>query len=104
MLYSSLGFNWTKTAEALSDMAEYFTTREQQQLFSNFYKQSHTLFGSSVGTLNQALAKVESNVQWAEQRLGKLVNFLAQRNGAGGLAMASSLALVMSTILTLMFR
>ncbi|XP_030573301.1 membrane alanyl aminopeptidase-like [Drosophila novamexicana] len=96
--------SWPKTAQALSDLADYFTTREQQQLFSSFYKESQTLFGSSAETLSQALATVDSNVQWAEQRLSKLVSFLAQRNGAAGLTLVSSLLMMMCTLWYLLLK
>ncbi|XP_017873372.1 PREDICTED: membrane alanyl aminopeptidase [Drosophila arizonae] len=91
--------SWPKTATALSDMAEYFTTRYQQQLFAEFINESSMLFGSSDEILRQALLKVEKNIKWAELNLDQLVRYLATRNGAADLKLMSALLLVVTSLL-----
>ncbi|XP_034112596.2 aminopeptidase N-like [Drosophila albomicans] len=102
-LANALG-SWSRTADVLSEMADYFTTREQQQQFSDFIEKNSASFGDSVTTLKTALTTVETNVQWAERRLGRLVNFLAKRNGAAavGLTLATMLLMMMSSLLNLL--
>lgn len=101
----SLG-SWSKTADVLSKMADYFTTREQEKLFSDFIDKESRLFGDSAVTLKTALSTVKKNMQWAEQRLGRLVNFLVSRNGAAaiGLTMATTLLMMMSTVLSFLLK
>ncbi|XP_034485022.1 membrane alanyl aminopeptidase-like [Drosophila innubila] len=105
LLADALG-SWSKTADVLSNMADYFTTREQEKLFSDFIDKDSKLFGDSAVTLKTALSTVNKNVQWAEQRLGKLVNFLISRNGAAavGLTMATTLLMMMSTVLSFLLK
>ncbi|XP_032593612.2 membrane alanyl aminopeptidase-like [Drosophila grimshawi] len=93
--------SWQKTAQALSDLADYFTTREQQTLFSQFIEESHMLFGSSSDILRKAMTTVDSNLEWAELRLGPLGNYLIERNSAGELAVAATMLLLISTFLSL---
>ncbi|XP_002073916.2 aminopeptidase N [Drosophila willistoni] len=91
-LSEALG-SWAETAQVISDLADYFTTREQHQLLSDFYDENHLLFGTSAETLITALNSVESNLQWAQQRLGRLVNFLSLRN-IGGATQTKALPMV----------
>ncbi|TDG43475.1 hypothetical protein AWZ03_010120 [Drosophila navojoa] len=91
--------SWSRTATALSDMADYFTTRDQQQLFAEFIQESSTLFGSSDVILRQALIRIERNINWADQNLDQLVRYLAMRNGAAGLKLMSALLLVVTLLL-----
>lgn len=65
-------------------MSEYFTTREQQERFKEFYQNNQELFGESASVLSRALETVEQNLQFAEQRLDKLVIYLSHRNGSSG--------------------
>ncbi|KAH8359934.1 hypothetical protein KR093_009586, partial [Drosophila rubida] len=104
-LADALG-SWSKAADVLSEMSEYFTTREQQKQFSDFIDENSASFGAAVSTLKTALAKVETNVQWAELRLGRLVNFLAKRNGAAavGLTLMTTLLMMMSSLLSVLFK
>ncbi|XP_017141911.2 aminopeptidase N [Drosophila miranda] len=80
-LAEALDNDWSTTAVVISDLAEYFTTREQHQLLSNFYDSNHLLFGQSASVLSKALETVDENVQWAEMRLNRLVYYLSKRNG-----------------------
>ncbi|KAH8312686.1 hypothetical protein KR044_012172, partial [Drosophila immigrans] len=104
-LADALG-SWSKAADVLSEMADYFTTREQQKQFSVFINDNSASFGDAMTKLNTALAKVETNVEWAERRLGRLVNFLAKRNGAAavGLTLATTLLIMMSSLLSVLLR
>ncbi|XP_017844676.2 uncharacterized protein LOC108601287 [Drosophila busckii] len=94
-------YGWDKTAEALSNLSEYFTTRDQQKMFVDFCEKNSTLFGSSADTLKKALVTVESNIQWGEQRLPGLVKYLHERNGATALTVATSLLLLIAAVLRL---
>ncbi|EDV92816.1 membrane alanyl aminopeptidase [Drosophila grimshawi] len=96
--------SWPKTAQALSDMADYFTTSEQRTLLSDFYSEKYALFGSSAEILSKALTNVDSNLDWAAKRLGDLNKYLAQRNGAAGLATTSLLMLMMSTLVSFVLK
>ncbi|XP_002012781.2 aminopeptidase N [Drosophila persimilis] len=80
-LAEALDNDWSTTAVVISDLAEYFTTREQYQLLSNFYDSNHLLFGQSASVLSKALETVDQNVQWAEMRLDRLAYYLSKRNG-----------------------
>ncbi|XP_034485935.1 membrane alanyl aminopeptidase [Drosophila innubila] len=101
-LNTALG-SWSKTAEVLSELSDYFTTREQEKQFSEFVNKNSALFGSSAAQLKTAQTKVNTNLQWAEKRLGTLVNFLASRNGAAGSTVAT-LLIIMSTLLGYMLK
>ncbi|KAL7727956.1 hypothetical protein ACLKA6_019515 [Drosophila palustris] len=105
LLAEALG-SWSKTADVLSNMADYFTTREQETLFSDFINKNYQLFGDSAETLWTALRTVNNNVQWAEQRLGKLVSFLESRNGAAavGLTLATTLLMLMSSVVSFLLK
>ncbi|KAL7727957.1 hypothetical protein ACLKA6_019516 [Drosophila palustris] len=102
-LNTALG-SWSTTAEVLSDLSDYFTTRDQEKQFSEFVDKNSALFGSAAAQLKTAQTKVNTNLQWAEQRLGPVVNFLASRNGAAGLPVATTLLMMMSSLLSLMLR
>uniref|UniRef100_A0A6P4EV94 Aminopeptidase n=1 Tax=Drosophila rhopaloa TaxID=1041015 RepID=A0A6P4EV94_DRORH len=86
--------SWSETAEVISDMAEYFTTRNQQQLFEEFFDCNHQLFGQSEEVLSKAKESVEQNLQWAEKRLDRLVLFLSRRNGGSSLVGSSLVVLL----------
>ncbi|XP_002073917.2 membrane alanyl aminopeptidase isoform X1 [Drosophila willistoni] len=98
-LSEALG-SWAETAQVISDLADYFTTREQHQLLSYFYDENHLLFGTSAETLITALNSVESNLQWAHQRLGRLVNYLSLRNGSSGSQSMVTLYMVLFSTIT----
>ncbi|XP_032593610.1 membrane alanyl aminopeptidase-like [Drosophila grimshawi] len=95
---------WPTTAQALSDMADYFTTREQRTLFENFYNEKYALFGSSANILSKALSTVDTNLEWADKRLDGLNKYLAQRNGAAGLALATTLMLLTTMFSNLLLK
>ncbi|KAH8358869.1 hypothetical protein KR093_002955, partial [Drosophila rubida] len=103
LLYSALG-TWSATAEVLSDLADYFTTTEQQKQFSDFIDKNSALFGTSVSILKTAQTTVSANLLWADQRLGKFVNFLASRNGAAGLTIATALLMTMSALISCLLK
>lgn len=86
--------SWSDTAEVINDMAEYFTTREQQQLLKEFYYSNHQFFGESEELLSKSLVTVEKNLNWAETHLEGLVKYLADRNGSSCLG-ATSLVVVL---------
>jgi len=90
----------------LSDLADYFTTREQEKEFSAFVEAYSPSFGDSAMTLRTALSRVNKNVQWSEQRLGNLVNFLKARSGAAavGLTMVTTLLMMMSSVLSFLLK
>ncbi|EDX13823.1 GD20895 [Drosophila simulans] len=86
--------SWSDTAEVINDMVEYFTTREQQQLFKEFYDSNHQFFGESEALLSKSLVTVENNLNWAQTHLEGLVKYLADRNGSSCLG-ATSLVVVL---------
>ncbi|XP_017124104.1 aminopeptidase N [Drosophila elegans] len=88
--------SWSDTAAVISDMAEYFTTRHQQQLFKDFYDVNHQLFGQSEAVLLKSLEAVEQNLQWAEKRLNRLVLFLSRRNGSSSMGATSMVVLLLA--------
>ncbi|XP_017846843.1 aminopeptidase N-like [Drosophila busckii] len=94
--------SWEKTAQVLSEMSEYFSSRDQQKMYTDFHEQNHQLFGSSAQILSKSLDNVKENIEWAEQRLGRLVNFLQKRNGAAGLKFEVSLLLLLSLLILLL--
>ncbi|BFF91418.1 aminopeptidase N [Drosophila madeirensis] len=76
--------SWAATAVVISDLADYFTSREQLQLLQDFYDGNHLLFGQSASELSKALETVLQNVQWTEMRLDRLANYLSKRKDNGG--------------------
>ncbi|XP_062123710.1 aminopeptidase N-like [Drosophila sulfurigaster albostrigata] len=103
LLYAALG-SWSTTAEVLSDLADYFTTSEQEQQLSEFVDKNSALFGDAASTLKTAQSTVSTNLQWADQRLGKLVNFLASRNSAAGLTINTTFLMLMSALISLLLK
>ncbi|KAH8302478.1 hypothetical protein KR044_007322 [Drosophila immigrans] len=103
LLATALG-SWAKTAEVLSDLADYFTTTEQENQYSAFLDKNLWLFGDSTFTLKAAQTTVRTNLEWADQRLGKLVTFLASRNGAAELTIATTLVMMMSTLISFFMK
>ncbi|KAH8417484.1 hypothetical protein KR222_000995, partial [Zaprionus bogoriensis] len=87
--------SWPRAAQALSDMADYFSARDQLELFEKFYTENHALFGSSEEVLQSALSTAEANIQWAEQRLDRLVLYLIVRSGAAATGLTLSLLLLL---------
>ncbi|XP_017058750.1 aminopeptidase N [Drosophila ficusphila] len=92
--------SWSETAEVISDMAEYFTTRKQQQLFKEFYDGNYQLFGDSQTVLSKAVEAVELNLQWAEKRLNRLATYLDRKNGSSSQG-ATSMAMVLLAVVCL---
>ncbi|XP_030370006.1 aminopeptidase N [Scaptodrosophila lebanonensis] len=72
--------SWSETAKVLSELAGYFTTRTQKQMLEEFIAQNGSLFGRSVDTLHTAVQDVGDNLEWSEKRLGRLVQYLGERN------------------------
>ncbi|XP_062123712.1 aminopeptidase N-like [Drosophila sulfurigaster albostrigata] len=67
----------------LRDMVNYFTTREQEKQFTIFIDNNIHRFDNRTNTDIQLLpTTIRKNLEWAEQRLNKLVNYLAKRNEA----------------------
>ncbi|KAH8312687.1 hypothetical protein KR044_012175, partial [Drosophila immigrans] len=103
LLSTALG-SWSETATVLSGLADYFTTAEQEKQFSDFIDKNSALFGDSASTLRTAQTTVSTNLQWADQRLGKLVDFLASRNGAAELTIATTLLIILSTLMSFLLK
>lgn len=80
-------------------MAEYFTTSEQRELFAEFINENHMLFGSSKATLVKALSTVDNNIEWADQNLNRLNDYLVLRNRAADLKLGSALLMIATSIL-----
>ncbi|XP_013106945.2 membrane alanyl aminopeptidase [Stomoxys calcitrans] len=74
--------SWSSTASVISGIANYFTTQHQLDMLKEFIETKGHLFGTSVSTLENAVTAVEKNLLWSERHLGKLFQYLDQRNGA----------------------
>ncbi|KAM7364532.1 uncharacterized protein ACRADG_000990 [Cochliomyia hominivorax] len=72
--------DWTTTASVICEIAPYLTTQEQLIQLKQFSKDKGDLFGSDVSLLQSAIKTIEKNFQWSNAHLGKLVNYLSQRN------------------------
>ncbi|XP_017073644.2 aminopeptidase N [Drosophila eugracilis] len=95
--------SWSETAEVISDMAEYFTTREQQQLFEEFYRNNHQLFGeSAAAVLSKSLESVDENISWADSHLFALGNYLINRNGSSGFHGGTFMVVVLLALASLL--
>ncbi|XP_017007630.2 aminopeptidase N [Drosophila takahashii] len=90
--------SWPDTAEVISDMAEYFTTREQQQLYQDFYDSNHQLFGESAAVLFKSLESVRKNIDWAEMYLSGLVKYLDNRNAGSFQGPTSMMVLLLAVV------
>nr|XP_036673023.1 uncharacterized protein LOC118877630 [Drosophila suzukii] len=94
--------SWEDTAEVISDMAEHFTTRQQQQLFQEFYDVNHQYFGKSAAVLSKSLESVKENIAWAEDHLEGLVQYLERRNAGSIQGATSILVLLLAVVASLL--
>ncbi|XP_060647082.1 LOW QUALITY PROTEIN: aminopeptidase Ey-like [Drosophila nasuta] len=70
--------------EVLSDMVDYFTTREQEEQFTNFMDRNIYRFGESAQTLKETfLTTIRKNLEWTEQRLGNELAFIMKGSIVG---------------------
>ncbi|XP_075168188.1 membrane alanyl aminopeptidase [Haematobia irritans] len=91
--------SWSSTASVISGIANYFTTQNQLDEFKDFIADKGYLFGASISTLVNAVKTVENNLAWSEKHLGRLLQYLDQRNGATTIKVFSFLGPLLTLIL-----
>uniref|UniRef100_A0A1I8Q2F1 Aminopeptidase n=1 Tax=Stomoxys calcitrans TaxID=35570 RepID=A0A1I8Q2F1_STOCA len=95
---------WSSTANVISDIANYFTTQDQLDMHKQFIAAKGHLFGSSVSILENSIKTVEKNLLWSQKHLGKLFEYLDQRNGAISLrGLGSLVPLLLAVMVKLLF-
>ncbi|XP_037943910.1 membrane alanyl aminopeptidase-like [Teleopsis dalmanni] len=97
-LSKTLG-GWPVVADVISDIADYFTTIEQQRKLETFVKNKGELFGTSKVTLDRAVNKVASNLLWTENNFGVLYTYFDERDNAGINQQISMLVICLSVLL-----